>query len=137
MQRIRMRMAKTRSTQAIVEQSHDDKGIIWPMSVAPYHVIVTVINPKDEVQMDLANKIESELEAKRVEVIVDDRDERAGVKFNDADLIGVHIRITVGKLAKDGNVEYKLRREESNEVLSAEDAIKAAAELVDREIFGL
>ena len=127
----------TRTMQAIVEQSHDDKGIIWPMSVAPYHVIVTVINPKDEVQMDLANKIESELEAKRVEVIVDDRDERAGVKFNDADLIGVPIRITVGKLAKDGNVEYKLRREESNEVLSAEDAIKAAAELVDKEIFGL
>ena len=127
----------TRTMQAIVEQSHDDKGIIWPMSVAPYHVIVTVINPKDEVQMDLANKIESELEAKRVEVIVDDRDERAGVKFNDADLIGIPIRITVGKLAKDGNVEYKLRREESNEVLSAEDAIKAAAELVDKEIFGL
>ena len=87
--------------------------------------------------MDLANKIESELEAKRVEVIVDDRDERAGVKFNDADLIGIPVRITVGKLAKDGNVEYKLRREESNEVLSAEDAIKAAAELVDKEIFGL
>ena len=127
----------TRTMQAIVEQSHDDKGIIWPMSVAPYHVIVTVINPADEVQMDLANKIESELEDKRVEVIVDDRDERAGVKFNDADLIGVPIRITVGKLAKDGNVEYKLRREESNEVLSAEDAIKAAAELVDKEIFGL
>ena len=127
----------TRTMQAIVEQSHDDKGIIWPMSVAPYHVIVTVINPADEVQMELANKIESELEAKRVEVIVDDRDERAGVKFNDADLIGVPIRITVGKLAKDGNVEYKLRREESNEVLSAEDAIKAAAELVDKDIFGL
>lgn len=127
----------TRTMQAVVEQSHDDKGIIWPMSVAPYHVIVTVINPADEVQMELANKIESELEAKRVEVIVDDRDERAGVKFNDADLIGVPIRITVGKLAKDGNVEYKLRREESNEVLSAEDAIKAAAELVDKEIFGL
>lgn len=127
----------TRTMQAIVEQSHDDKGIIWPMSVAPYHVIATVINPADEVQMELANKIESELEAKRVEVIVDDRDERAGVKFNDADLIGVPIRITVGKLAKDGNVEYKLRREESNEVLSAEDAIKAAAELVDKEIFGL
>ena len=127
----------TRTMQAIVEQSHDDKGIIWPMSVAPYHVIVTVINPADEVQMELANKIESELEAKRVEVIVDDRDERAGVKFNDADLIGIPIRITVGKLAKDGNVEYKLRREESNEVLSAEDAIKAAAELVDKEIFGL
>jgi len=127
----------TRTMQAIVEQSHDDKGIIWPMSVAPYHVIVTVINPADEAQMELANKIESELEAKRVEVLVDDRDERAGVKFNDADLIGIPVRITVGKLAKDGNVEYKLRREESNEVLSAEDAIKAAAELVDKEIFGL
>ena len=127
----------TRTMQAIVEQSHDDKGIIWPMSVAPYHVIVTVINPADEAQMELANKIESELEAKRVEVLVDDRDERAGVKFNDADLIGIPVRITVGKLAKDGNVEYKLRREEGNEVMSADEAIKAAAELVDKEIFGL
>ena len=127
----------TRTMQAIVEQSHDDKGIIWPMSVAPYHVIVTVINPADEVQMELANKIESELEAKRVEVLVDDRDERAGVKFNDADLIGIPVRITVGKLAKDGNVEYKLRREEGNEVMSADEAIKAAAELIDKEIFGL
>ena len=127
----------TRTMQAIVEQSHDDKGIIWPMSVAPYHVIVTVINPADEVQMELANKIESELEAKRVEVLVDDRDERAGVKFNDADLIGIPVRITVGKLAKDGNVEYKLRREEGNEVMSADEAIKAATELVDKEIFGL
>ena len=127
----------TRTMQAIVEQSHDDKGIIWPMSVAPYHVIVTVINPADEVQMELANKIESELEAKRVEVLVDDRDERAGVKFNDADLIGIPVRITVGKLAKDGNVEYKLRREEGNEVMSTDEAIKAAAELVDKEIFGL
>lgn len=127
----------TRTMQAIVEQSHDDKGIIWPMSVAPYHVIVTVINPADEVQMELANKIESELEAKRVEVLVDDRDERAGVKFNDADLIGIPVRITVGKLAKDGNVEYKLRREEGNEVMSADEAIKAATELVDKEIFGI
>ena len=127
----------TRTMQAVVEQSHDDKGIIWPMSVAPYHVIVTVINPADEVQMELANKIESELEAKRVEVLVDDRDERAGVKFNDADLIGIPVRITVGKLAKDGNVEYKLRREEGNEVMSADEAVKAAAELVDKEIFGL
>ena len=127
----------TRTMQAIVEQSHYDKGIIWPMSVAPYHVIVTVINPADEVQMELANKIESELEAKRVEVLVDDRDERAGVKFNDADLIGIPVRITVGKLAKDGNVEYKLRREEGNEVMSADEAIKAATELVDKEIFGI
>ena len=123
--------------QAVVEQSHDDKGIIWPVSVAPYHVIVTVINPKDETQMELANKIEAELETKRVEVIVDDRDERVGVKFNDADLLGIPIRITVGKLAKDGKVEYKLRREEDNEVMSAADAIAAAAKLVDDEIFGM
>lgn len=127
----------TRTMQAVVEQSHDDKGIIWPVSVAPYHVIVTVINPKDETQMEIANKIEAELETKRVEVIVDDRDERVGVKFNDADLLGIPIRITVGKLAKDGKVEYKLRREEDNEVMSAADAIAAAAKLVDDEIFGM
>lgn len=127
----------TRTMQAIVEQCRDENGIIWPMSVAPYHVIVTVINPKDETQMELANKIEAELEKTRVEVIVDDRDERPGVKFKDADLIGIPVRITVGKLAGEGKVEYKLRREAEHSVMTADDAISAAKKLVDDEIFGM
>jgi len=123
----------TRTMQAVVEQHHDDKGIIWPLSVAPYHVIVTVIKSTDETQLNLAYDIEKKLEAMGVEVMVDDRDERPGVKFNDADLIGIPIRITVGKLAGEGKVEYKLRREDAVETLTVEDAIAKAKALVDEE----
>ena len=123
----------TRTMQAIVEQHHDEKGIIWPMSVAPYHVIVTVVKSHDDTQMQLAYDIEKKLESMGVEVMVDDRDERPGVKFNDADLIGIPIRITVGKLAGEGKVEYKLRRESEHETLTVEEAIAKAKALVDEE----
>ncbi|NLA70609.1 MAG: proline--tRNA ligase [Clostridiales bacterium] len=127
----------TRTMQAVIEQSHDEKGIIWPVSVAPYHVIITVVNSKDETQMALGEKIMDELEAAKVEVLLDDRDERPGVKFNDADLLGMPIRITVGKLAAEGKVEYKLRREQDMTVMEVEDATKAAIELVKAEEYGL
>ena len=78
-----------RTMAAIVEQCHDENGIMWPIAVAPYHVIITVVKAKDAEQMALAEKIEAELSAQGVEVIVDDRDERPGVKFKDADLIGI------------------------------------------------
>ena len=123
----------TRSMQAVVEQHHDDKGIIWPLSVAPYHVIVTVVKSSDETQLKVAYDIEKRLEAMGVEVMVDDRDERPGVKFNDADLIGIPIRITVGKFAGEGKVEYKLRRESDHELLTVDEAIDKAKALVDLE----
>lgn len=127
----------TRTLQAIVDQCHDDKGIIWPISVAPYHVIITLIKPEDEAQKELADKIESELMKNNIEVLVDDRKERAGVKFNDADLIGIPIRITVGKMASEGKVEYKLRRDSEMSVLTAEEAISSAKELIEKERFGI
>ena len=123
----------TRTMQAIVEQHHDDKGIIWPMSVAPYHVIITVVKTADEDQMNLAYDIEKKLEAAGVEVILDDRDERPGVKFNDADLIGIPVRITVGKLAGEGKVEYKLRREAELVTLAADEAVEKAIALWNEE----
>ncbi|MBQ6502068.1 MAG: proline--tRNA ligase [Mogibacterium sp.] len=123
----------TRTMQAVVEQHHDDKGIIWPLSIAPYHVIVTVVKSHDETQMQVAYDIEKKLEAMGVEVMVDDRDERPGVKFNDADLIGIPIRITVGKFAAEGKVEYKLRREDTHELMTIEEAIAKAKALVDLE----
>ena len=123
----------TRSMQAVVEQHHDDKGIIWPLSVAPYHVIVTVVKSNDETQLQVAYDIEKKLEALGVEVMVDDRDERPGVKFNDADLIGIPIRITVGKFAGEGKVEYKLRREDEHELMTVDEAIAKAKALVDLE----
>ena len=123
----------TRTLAAIVEQNHDDNGIIWPMSVAPYHAVITVINPRDEIQMSLAGSIFARLEAAGLEVVVDERDERPGVKFKDADLLGFPIRITVGKKAADGIVEYKLRRVGDNTDMTADQAADAAIELYNKE----
>lgn len=120
----------SRTMAAIVEQCHDENGIMWPVAVAPYHVIITVVKAKDAEQMALAEKIEAELSVQGVEVIVDDRDERPGVKFKDADLIGIPVRITVGKKAAEGIVEYRLRSGGDTEEKSAEQAAADAAELV-------
>ena len=115
---------------AIVEQCHDDNGIIWPVTVAPYHVVITIVKTADDAQSALADKLEAELSAKGIEVIVDDRDERPGVKFKDADLIGIPVRITVGKKAGDGLVEYKLRAGGDVEELTAEAAVEKATDYI-------
>ena len=126
----------SRTMQAIVEQHHDEHGIIWPMSVAPYHVIIDLVGIKDETQKALAEDLYAKLQKAGVEVILDDRDERPGVKFKDADLIGIPIRIVVGKKAADGIVEYKLRRGGDVLELSAEEALAKAVELVNAERYG-
>ncbi|MBP3816320.1 MAG: proline--tRNA ligase [Firmicutes bacterium] len=120
----------TRTLAAVVEQHHDDKGIIWPVSVAPYHVIITLVKPDDPIQVALAEEIYSQLQKKGVDVLLDDRDERPGVKFNDADLLGIPLRITVGKLAADGIVEFKLRSQEDKTEISKEEAIESAVTMV-------
>ncbi len=127
----------TRTLAAIVEQHHDEDGIIWPISVAPYHVIIEEMKPGDEAQDKVAADLEEQLEKAGVEVLVDDRKERPGVKFKDADLIGIPVRITVGKKAPDGIVEYKLRREDEKRELSVEDAAAEAIALVNKERFGM
>ncbi len=123
----------SRTLAAVVEQHHDDKGIIWPVSVAPWHVIITVMKPEDRVQKDIADSLEKELTDSGLEVLVDDRDERPGVKFNDADLIGIPVRITVGRKAAEGIVEYKLRREKDKKELSVREALEEAVALVRKE----
>ena len=123
----------TRTLAAVVEQHHDDNGIIWPMSVAPYHVIITLVKPDDEAQATVAEKIYQSLADARVEVLLDDRKERPGVKFKDADLLGIPVRITVGKLAGEGKVEYKLRRDADKEEITIEEAISRAIEIVANE----
>lgn len=123
----------TRTLAAVVEQHHDENGIIWPVSVAPYHVIITIMKPEDQVQSDLADTICAELEAGGAEVLVDDRKDRPGVKFKDADLLGIPVRITVGRGAPDGIIEYKLRRDAEKEEISAEDAVARALDLINRE----
>lgn len=123
----------TRTMAAIVEQHHDKDGIIWPMSVAPYHVMIVLVNPSDKAQAALAEKVGKELEAAGAEVCLDDRDERPGVKFKDADLLGFPIRITVGKKAAEGIVEYKLRRGGEMRELTTEEAVAEALALIKAE----
>lgn len=120
----------TRTLAAIVEQHHDKDGIRWPMAVAPYHAIVTVVNAADPIQLGLGERLYKELLSAGVEALLDDRDERPGVKFKDADLIGLPIRITVGKKAAEGIVEYKPRTAEKAEEMPAEKAAALAAERV-------
>lgn len=123
----------SRTMAAIVEQHHDENGIIWPMSVAPYHVIISLVKPGDETQAKVAEDIYEQLCAAGVEVMLDDRDERPGVKFKDADLLGIPVRITVGRGAADGVVEYKLRRDAEKEELLVAEAIAKAIEIVNSE----
>lgn len=121
----------TRTLAAVVEQHHDSDGILWPMSIAPYHVVVTVVNTKDEVQSTLGETIYQSLRAAGVDALLDDREERPGVKFKDADLLGIPVRITVGKKAAEGMVEFKERRAAEAEILSALDSVDKAKALVN------
>ena len=123
----------SRTLAAVVEQHHDDKGIIWPMSVAPYHAIITIVNTSDQAQVDLAEEIYQKLLGAGVEVLLDDRKERPGVKFNDADLLGFPIRITIGKKAGDRIVEFKLRSQEKSVDMNAAAAVEDAVILVNTQ----
>lgn len=99
----------SRTAAAAIERYHDENGIIWPVAIAPYQVIIVPVNIQDELQMKVANEMYEKLLSKNIEVVLDDRDERAGVKFKDADLIGFPYRITVGKTIQEGLVEFKTR----------------------------
>ena len=119
-----------RTLASAIEQNHDEDGIIWPIAIAPYHVVVVPVNVKDETQYQLAEKIYNELANKGVEVVLDDRNERPGVKFKDCDLIGYPVRIVVGKKANEGIVEFKLREEKEKRELSCSDAIDRAYDII-------
>ena len=116
-----------RTAAAVIEQHHDENGIIWPLAIAPYHVVVVPVNIKKDEHRENAEKIYEELKAMGVEVLLDDRDERAGVKFKDSELIGIPMRITVGKDIVDGKVEFKLRNSADKEVIGL-DEIKSKIE---------
>ncbi|MBD2197702.1 MULTISPECIES: proline--tRNA ligase [Calothrix] len=99
----------SRLAQSAVEQSYDKDGIIWPVAIAPYHAIVTIPNIKDAQQVEIAEKLYKELNQAGIETLLDDRDERAGVKFKDADLIGIPYRIVTGRAIANGKVEVVQR----------------------------
>ena len=123
----------TRTMAAIIEQHHDENGIIWPIAVAPYHVMVTVMKPEDRVQAEIAEEIYQTLRKASVEVLIDDRKERPGVKFKDADLLGIPIRITVGRGAADGMIEYKMRRDADKTEMTVEEGIRKAIDTISSE----
>jgi len=114
----------SRIIAALVEQNHDDRGIIWPLCVAPYKAIVTVVNSKNQEMTDLGNEIYETLKKKGVEVLIDDRKERAGVKFSEMDLIGIPLRIVVGRKANEEIVEYSTRKDMEKEEITSDEAIE-------------
>ncbi len=120
----------TRTAAAAVEAHHDEHGIKWPLAIAPYHVTVVPVSVKDELQMQTAQRIYDELLKNGVEAVIDDREERPGVKFKDADLIGFPYRITVGKTINEGNVEFVTRQTGEKEVVKPEEAIKRVIDAV-------
>lgn len=122
----------SRTAAAAVEAHYDEHGIKWPISIAPYHAVIVPVNIKDEQQMQIAEKMYKELKEAGVEVVLDDRDERAGVKFKDADLIGFPYRITAGKTLSEGFVEYKTRETGEMEKVTPEEAVKHIIEAVNR-----
>ncbi len=120
----------TRTAAAAVEANHDEHGIKWPVAIAPYHVIVVPVNAKDETQVKVAEEIYNKLLAQGVEVVLDDRNERAGVKFKDAELIGFPFRITVGKTIENGNVELVTRETLEKEEMTPDNAIVQVIERI-------
>ena len=116
---------------AAVEQNNDKDGIIWPVEIAPYHVIIVPINIKDEAVREKAFAIYHELQQAGVEVILDDRDERPGVKFKDADLIGYPVRIVLGKKTlEQGEIEVKVRKTGATHMLAAEDYVGGVKQIL-------
>lgn len=122
-----------RCMAALVEQNHDDKGILWPMAVAPFSVAIALINNKVEEQVKVSEKIYAELLKHNIDVLFDDRNERAGVKFNDLDLIGIPVRITVGNGVANGQVEFKLRKEAEAKNVSIDEIVALVVKTVKEQ----
>jgi prolyl-tRNA synthetase len=122
----------SRTVAAIVEQHHDADGIIWPVAVAPYTVHLIAVNVKNEEQARVADELYEELLKAGVEVLYDDRPERAGVKFKDADLLGIPVRVIVGAKAGEGLVEIKLRRTGESEEVRKEEVLSVLPEWLKR-----
>ena len=114
---------------AAIEQHHDADGIIWPKSIAPFDVVVTITNTKDERLRETADKLYQDLQRAGLETLLDDRDERAGVKFKDADLIGIPYRITLGKKVADGIIELFERQTKTTEDVKLSDIVSRVQRL--------
>jgi prolyl-tRNA synthetase len=122
----------SRIVAAVIEQNNDENGIIWPVSIAPFHVHVIPVNTKVDEQREASEKIAKTLEAAGIEVLYDDRPERAGVKFKDADLIGLPLRITVSDRVQEGTVEVRLRRTGETHEVTVDQLVPFVQELLSR-----
>jgi prolyl-tRNA synthetase len=123
----------TRTVAAAIEQNHDAQGIVWPVPLAPFPAIVVPVNRGDEAIWAAAERVYTELRGRGIETLLDDRDERPGVKFKDADLIGIPLRVTVGpKALARGNVELKMRRAEKAEEVALAEVGGRVAEQVKK-----
>jgi prolyl-tRNA synthetase len=113
-----------RTVAACIEQNNDEYGIIWPIPLAPFHVIITPVNINEKSIFEAARNLYDRMVAENIEVIFDDRDERAGVKFNDADLIGIPLRVVVGqKNLAQKNVELKIRKTGENKIVKIDKVV--------------
>ncbi|CEJ42300.1 Proline--tRNA ligase (Prolyl-tRNA s ynthetase) (ProRS) [Umezakia ovalisporum] len=120
----------SRLAQSAVEQSYDQDGIIWPVAITPYHAIITIPNIKDAQQVEIAQKLYTELNKAGVETLLDDRDERAGVKFKDADLIGIPYRIVTGRAITNGKVEVVKRSTRETQEIAIEELVNTLQEWI-------
>ncbi|MCS7309257.1 MAG: His/Gly/Thr/Pro-type tRNA ligase C-terminal domain-containing protein [Armatimonadetes bacterium] len=123
-----------RTLAALAETSCDRDGLVWHLSIAPFQATILLLNPAEQAQREAAEKIYQHLRAYEVDVLLDDRDERAGVKFKDADLIGIPIQVVVGRTAAAGTVEVRLRRDRQPRQVAIEDAPIVVQELLHREL---
>jgi prolyl-tRNA synthetase len=124
-----------RTVAACIEQNYDKDGIIWPVPLAPYHVIITPVNVNEKNIFEAAENLYISMLAEGIEVIFDDRDERAGVKFKDADLIGIPLRITIGqKNLADGNVELKIRKTGENKLYPLQKIIQEVKTFIAKSL---
>ncbi|MEH2201860.1 proline--tRNA ligase [Nostoc sp.] len=126
----------SRLAQAAVEQSYDKDGIIWPVAIAPYHAIVTIPNIKDAQQVEIAQKLYTELNQAGIETLLDDRDERAGVKFKDADLIGIPYRIVTGRAIANGKVEVVERATRQSQEIVIDEVTATLKQWITEAIKG-
>ncbi|MEH2203053.1 MAG: proline--tRNA ligase [Nostoc sp.] len=126
----------SRLAQAAVEQSYDKDGIIWPVAIAPYHAIVTIPNIKDAQQIEIAQKLYTELNQAGIETLLDDRDERAGVKFKDADLIGIPYRIVTGRAIANGKVEVVERATRKSQEIVIDEVTTTLKQWIKEAIEG-
>jgi prolyl-tRNA synthetase len=124
-----------RTVAACIEQNQDEKGIVWPVPLAPYHVIITPVNVNEKNVYDVAETLYNKMRGEGIEVIFDDRDERAGVKFNDADLIGFPLRVVIGqKNLAQNKVELKIRQTGENKLIAVDEIINEVKEFINQAL---